>query len=556
MTIVRDVMSYGVLTVPADAVLSSLLGRLRRIGHEGYPVLEANKLVGLLTARDMNRAAENGLEMLPVRDVMLEGSVFVSPDSPVRRLPLLMLESGWGQIPVIADGEIVGIVTRTDVLTHYARKEAQRPSTRNISHAEVHAALGEPIAALIAFVAQQAHAQQRVTYIVGGAVRDLLLKRANTDIDFVLEGDAIQFAQYLQGAFGGSVKAHEAFGTATWSFDAASAQAIGQPLDALPPYVDLVTARHEFYEEPAVLPTVYHSSIKLDLRRRDFTINALAIELNGIDAGGELIDLFNGLTDLQNGVIRALHSLSFADDPTRTLRAVRFAHRLGFTLEPRTAALIQTALPMMRRITGERLRNELSLILQEPKPHEALAWLQSMNVLSAIHSGFVVDVAQLAHGVAQLADAQIPMRGDLAWLMLGASLPPQQIHSLAERLLIKRSLIAEMHAIANITQHPQMLLMGKRSQITAALDALPLDAVSAAQYTVQEMAQRATLQSYLSTWRQVKPFTDGNALKARGLPASPLFKRVLMQLRAAHLDGEIRTAEEEAAYLDQLLRSE
>ncbi|MEL6150497.1 MAG: CBS domain-containing protein, partial [Chloroflexota bacterium] len=442
MTQVRDLMSYGALTVQAGRRLADIVGRLRRIGHEGYPVVDTDgQIVGLLTARDMNRATENGLEDMRVEDVMMAGQVSVSPETAVHALLAQMVATDWGQIPVVENNALVGIVTRTDVIRHYAQLEYN--SIHTVTDAEVRRVLGEPIAALIAFVAKQAAAQEKTIYMVGGVVRDLLLKRPNLDIDFVLEGDAMAFAQSLDEEFGGVVKTHEAFGTATWTFDDTAAGHIGQPLDALPEYIDLVTTRFEFYEEPAVLPTVYNSGIRLDLRRRDFTINALAVKLSANGAGGEVIDLFGGLRDLEHKQVRVLHSLSFADDPTRILRGVRFAHRLGFKIEPRTAQLIENALPMLKRTTGERLRNEITLLLKEPEPEAALLKLQSMGVLQAIHPAFVLDADLLRRGFTQLQAEPLihppEEEGMLRWVLVATSMDAEYAEQVANRMLFKKA---------------------------------------------------------------------------------------------------------------------
>ena len=208
--------------------------------------------------------------------------------------------------------------------------------------------LGQEAAAHIQMVAKRAQQADAVNvYLVGGVVRDLLLGRANFDIDFVVEGNAIEFAEGLQGQQGGQLTAFKPFGTAKWK-PTGENEALG--------HIDFASARYEFYEHPTALPTVYDSSIKLDLQRRDFTINTLAVQISPVSMFGRVVDFYGGVRDLEAKLIRVLHTLSFIDDPTRILRAFRFERRLGFKIEERTAELVQTALPMLGRITGERLR--------------------------------------------------------------------------------------------------------------------------------------------------------------------------------------------------------
>jgi tRNA nucleotidyltransferase (CCA-adding enzyme) len=559
MTVVGDLMSYGPLTVNVDATLASLVERLRRIGHEGYPVIDASdngRVVGLLTARELNRAAVNGLEHLRVRDVMLASAVTVTPDTPLKRLLRVMVDSGWGQVPVTFNNTLIGIVTRTDVIRHYAALE--QSATRDVTHEEVVNVLGAPPAALIAFMAQQAAARQQTLYIVGGIVRDLLLKRPNLDIDFVLEGNAIAFTEALQAQFGGEVATHSAFGTAKWTFDDTAAGHIGHPLRTLPASVDVVTARHEFYEEPAILPTVYNSNIKLDLRRRDFTINALAVRLSADGASGAMIDLFGGTDDLNNGVIRVLHSLSFADDPTRVIRAVRYAARLGFTIEPRTAELIQNALPMLSRITGERVRNDITRILHEDRPEDGLLQLQALGVLQAIHPAFVLEQAILTDAFEQARHLDLPHPPNdpaaFGWMLVAASMDAEYVEQVAKRLLFANATAAAMESAAQLTEFPERHFGGQPSAVTFALEKHPLDAVLGAWVALP--AHRATIEQYLNQWRHVRIVTDGNTLKGRGLKPGPQFKTILDNIRAARIDGTIASDADEAAYLDHLTESE
>lgn len=556
-TTVRDLMSFGVHTVQPDLTVQSLLGRLRRIGHEGYPVVEEGQVIGLLTSRDMNRAAENHLSHLTIREVMQAGEINIYLDASLGALLRMMVESDWGQIPVMdRTDKLIGIVTRTDVIKHYANLELEAVE-HQIAHDEIAAVLGQPIADLIAFVANQAHHHNLTSYMVGGVVRDLLLKRPNLDIDFAFEGNAITFAKSLQAQFGGELHIHEAFVTAKWIFDDSAANHIGHPLNTLPDSIDLVTARHEFYEEPAVLPTVYNSGIKLDLRRRDFTVNALAVQLGTDGASGTIIDLFGGLDDLQQGVIRALHSLSFADDPTRSLRAVRYAHRLNFAIEPRTSALIQTALPMMGQITGERLKNELTLLLKEPQPEVAILKLQAMGILRAMHPSFIVD-QQITAVFARARPYPAPTDDiDLYhWALLATCLSSESLPNIAERLLIGKRWLDVMQSANTLTLNPDEYLAGKASAITFRLDAVPILALEVAAVVLENDTHRQTLQIYRDQWRHIKPNANGNVLKSLGLPPGPRYKTLLQALRAARIDGEITSDDDEARYLQHLIESE
>src|SRR5690606_37682656 len=279
------------------------------------------------------------------------------------------IEEDWGQIPVVepatADREpngqagdrLLGIVTRTDLLRLLGRPiEETAPANRR---ALLASGLSPAVWALVQHTGEVAAQMGMPIYFVGGLVRDLLLELPAVDIDIVVEGDAIALAQELRRRFGGRVRSHARFGTAKWllSRNARRRLAPDAALAEAPATIDFVTARTEFYERPSALPEVERGSIKLDLHRRDFTINTLAIRLDGAYLG-QLLDFYGGMRDLERGLIRALHSLSFIDDPTRILRAVRLEQRLGFQIEPRTRELIADALPMLDRVTGDRIRHE------------------------------------------------------------------------------------------------------------------------------------------------------------------------------------------------------
>ena len=221
-------------------------------------------------------------------------------------------------------------------------------------------------------------------------MRDLLLDRPSVDFDLVVEGDAIALGKALSDKFGGRVVSHKRFGTAKWQLaeirpqlSQLLQQEIKIDAEDFPEALDLVTARREFYTHPTALPTVERGSIKLDLHRRDFTINTLAMRLDGRHYG-DLYDYWGGMADLQSGLVRVLHSLSFVDDPTRILRAVRFEQRFGYQIGERTRELLDNALSLLERVSGDRLRHELNIILQEPKWMSMLGRLAELGVFEAI----------------------------------------------------------------------------------------------------------------------------------------------------------------------------
>lgn len=560
---VADLMSFGVQTVAAEVTAAEVTPQMRRIGHEGFPVVDGGRVVGLLTRRQVDRALDHNMGEIPVRDLMTAGEITLRPHDSIMTLEKRMVESGWGQIPVIDDhGALIGIVTRTDLIKHWARIHPARPAEEpTITRADMGAILGDPTLQLIDHIAGQARDHNQTLYMVGGVVRDLLLRRPNYDLDFVVEQDAIALCTQLQARYGGELHTHRPFGTAKWLLDAGTAARLELPLAALPQHIDFATARNEFYEHPTALPTVYQSSIKLDLQRRDFTINTLALQLSPEGAAGRLLDFYGGLADLQAGLIRVLHSLSFVDDPTRIVRAVRFQRRLDFTIEPRTAELIDTALPMLRRISGERVRHEIDLLLAEPDPEGALYSLEARGILEAIHPAF--------HLPAQLSDyfarsrcalpgwAHQPIdRISLYWHLMAIGIPHRQIAEWGERLLLGRRLTQSMAGAARLAQTGEQWAAAhlRNSQIATLLDDVTETALLAVWLTADDDDIRALIEAYLTDWRHIQPITSGHDLRRRGLAPGPGFGVVLRQLREAWIDGAVTDAEGEAQLLEELLK--
>ncbi|MFN2252260.1 MAG: CBS domain-containing protein, partial [Anaerolineae bacterium] len=316
-TRVADLMSRGgVRALTPDQTVGDALEFARRYGHEGYPVVDGREVVGILTRRDLDRAMHHHMASAPIRRLLTGQAPTVAPGDSVEALQQLMMEHDVGQVPVVEGGDLVGIVTRTDVLDMWSKlSEARLPSGRGRADVGPALATALPAAQLEAVrqIAAVASDRGERAYLVGGLPRDLVLGREpGPDIDVVVVGDAPALAAEVARRHGGRVTAHRRFGTAKWM----------RPSGA----IDLSSARSEYYREPTALPNVVRGSLRSDLRRRDFTINTLAVELQG-DRFGRVIDLFHGLSDAGEQVIRVLHSLSFIEDPTRILRAIRYESR-------------------------------------------------------------------------------------------------------------------------------------------------------------------------------------------------------------------------------------
>ena len=570
---VRDLMSHGVRTVLPDEPVARVSDQMLRTGHEGFPVIDAKQqVVGLVTRNAVDRAMQHELGQQPVRRVMQPGSISVSPGDSVEHVRSLMIRTGWGQIPVIANGRITGVVTRTDMIRLHP--SAQTAERQRIAHL-MREAIAGPLLLLIREIGVCAAEAESVIYFVGGIVRDLLLGHAIVDVDLVVEGEAIELAKTMAARYGGEVRSHSRFGTAKWLlpddiWDRVRASRSMPDMVAnhrtdsgrLPSFIDLVTARTEFYEHPTALPMVTRSSIKQDLHRRDFTINTLAIRLDP-QRWGELLDFYGGWADLEARVLRVLHSLSFVDDPTRILRAARFEARLDFRLDQRSEALISDALPLLDRVTGERIRHEIDLILEELNPELVLSRLKGLGALDQIHPELTVDawLSERFHRLRTEFDPSIwdldlvSDRRLLLWALLVYRLSSKEFQKLQIRLKMSGR-IGELHArrdaarisLQEISPAPDDPPI---SEIVARLTDFSLDTLAVEWLAAEDPWIRSTLETYARTWRHVEPIVDGDDLKAMGFRPGPIFREILGALRGARVDGEVTTREDEVALIER-----
>ena len=306
-------------------------------------------------------------------------------DDTVEKAHDLLLGGGQRFIPVMSEGRLAGVLTRMDVIRSLAssipsvikQRLARDGSSLGSREKRITRLMNERLPArvleLLREMGRTGESVGMTVYLVGGVVRDMLMRRENLDIDVVVEGDGPKLAAEICRMHDVRMRSHERFGTAKIIFR-----------DGF--RVDVATARLEYYEKPAALPNVEWSSLKLDLYRRDFTMNTLAVRLNP-GGFGELVDFFGGQKDIKDRVIRVIQNLSFIEDPTRIYRALRFAERFGFALGPQTRSLMQSAIRqgLPARLDGRRLFVELKLILKEADPVPILARMQKMDLLEVVH---------------------------------------------------------------------------------------------------------------------------------------------------------------------------
>ncbi len=374
-------------------------------------------------------------------------------------------------------------------------------------------------------------------FLVGGSVRDLLLNQRPRDLDLVVEGDATALAVEAARELQGQVLSVSQFGTATLL--------LGR--DRL----DLATARKEVYLRPGALPTVSPSTISDDLRRRDFTINAMAIALSA-ESFGALVDVFGGQADLQQRLVRVLHARSFVDDATRILRAIRYEQRLSLRIENETSLLLGEALEagMMDTISGDRLRHELHLMFQELDPARALLRAASMGVWRALYAP--LDDVQ---GLRRLAGSGIKADEPLLYLAaMSSHLTREEADGFIARLNMPgrwSQVVRDTAALREIV--PDLRRTRSIIQLCRLLDDISLAAVQVSALLAEDMDVRERLDRYLSEYRYVRPTLSGRDILALGVPEGPAVGRVLGYLREARLEGRAASRSDEIAIVRSLL---
>jgi tRNA nucleotidyltransferase (CCA-adding enzyme) len=576
----QDLMSSPVRTIRPETTISEAQRVLLRYGHSGLSVVdEQGQLAGVISRRDLDIALHHGFGHAPVKGYMALNPKTISPKTPLPEIEALMVTYDIGRLPVLEAGQLMGIVTRTDVLRqlHQGHAPGDRlagfcPLPTDVADLLQHRLVPE-LWNLLARAARHAESRGWNLYLVGGGVRDLLLADPTTplqlsDIDLVVDGyhralteaAGVELAQALQAWYPAArLEVHGRFQTAAllWHQD---------PLFGSL-WVDIATARTEFYPYPAANPEVESSSIQQDLYRRDFTINALAVRLTAPRVGA-LLDYFGGLLDLEAQQIRVLHPNSFIEDPTRIYRAVRFAVKLGFQLEARTEDYIRYALEsgVFERTRGEngvapalqtRLRAELRTILEAPYWQAALQLLGQLNALRCLHPKLQLD-RQLGRSLRLI---------NQAWQWLHRHYPGDEPRPrpteppISHWLLLLETLLTSLPATerSQVAQDLQLPIESIRrlqqvDQAVATLQAglSPLALPSDIVYCLREVdvpslllslpaltrQQRRQLWTYLTRWLDIRSPLSGEDLRVLGYRPGPQFREMLDQLLRKLLDGE------------------
>jgi tRNA nucleotidyltransferase (CCA-adding enzyme) len=410
--------------------------------------------------------------------------------------------------------------------------------------------LPENIYNLLESIGETGHQMGYNTFVVGGFVRDLIIGRQNLDVDIVIEGDAISFANEFSKAKKGKITSHESFGTAVVTLPDGTK-------------IDVATARSEVYSHPGALPTVQPGKIEDDLKRRDFTINAMAINLKD-DEFGELVDVLDGLSDLQEHKIRVIHEQSFEDDPTRIFRAIRYEQRYGFGLDFHTRGLLNYAIDrnFLTTITKQRIRNEILLILNEENASRPLNRMRELDLMRYIHPEILLNNRKLnlIYRISEM-NSFMPLpflkaneKIDYALIKLMIlldGLNEADIIDVSERLVLSKKYTEALRS--SIVKLPKALFTiseetTSSSEIYKALNGLPFDTLI---YSIFKGGRDSVYQImiYLTVLRDTKPLITGKDLMELGYTEGPIFNEILTEVFNAQLDEEIESKQEAIEFI-------
>ncbi len=564
--VARDIMSSPVKTVPVHVSMEEAGKIMLRYGHTGMPVMDGNKMVGLISRRDVDKARQHNLGHAPVKGFMSARVITANPDTPVNEIQKAMISHDIGRVPILGDeGDMVGIVSRTDVLRTlhgddypedhavlYDKNYSNESSCLELMREQ----LPEQMVNILERIGQVAQDAGYQVYLVGGLVRDLFLRVPNFDVDLVVEGDGPEFASLLGKALPARVRVHQRFKTAVLIM-----------ADGFK--IDVATARAEYYEFPAALPQVQRSSIKEDLYRRDFTINTLAIALNP-NCFGELIDFFGGRRDIEAGLIRILYNLSFVEDPTRIIRAIRFEQRYHFTMEADTLRFACDAIErrMLGQLSYGRILNELILILNEKDPLPALNRMQEIGVWAYIFPEIDLkllnwnDMRRISVLLGWFEERYhiTGVQGWLVYLLAFLSVLTRESALLAvSRFPLKKaayrcideSFLAPALA-ASYRDNPQV----RPSDMDGDLYNWTWEGIIYLLLCIKDEETWERLVFYLDQKERVTVSLDGQTLISLGLSPGPVFTEIFSELYKLKLDGVIKDSQEELETVRKWLKEE
>ena len=566
-TLAKNIMTSPVKTIDINTTINEASKIMLRYGHNGFPVMDKKKLVGIITRQEIYKAKHHHYEKEPVSVYMTENIISVNPETPIPEIQELMIKYDVGRVLVLnKNGKLAGIITRTDLIRSlYGEKNINQESysifDKRIGQFDgneinirklMHRYFPMDILEILYKIGKIADDLGYSVFMVGGIVRDLFLGIPNLDIDIVIEEDAIKFAQYFSKKMNGKIRCHKKFKTAVVILPSGLK-------------IDFASARREFYEFPAAFPEVEFASIKKDLYRRDFTINAMAIQLNQ-GQFARLLDFYGGKRDLESKKIRILYSLSFTEDPARILRAIRFEQRYSFTIEKSTLKFLKKAVKegLVTRIRKKRLTEEVLILLREKNPVRILKRMDKLGIISCIVPDLnlgndIIEKFRLIEEKILVWNKYFPRENInksivyLYYLLMFSLLNIEQIKKkleLSDKHIKKIEKIYDMkNKIISILKERNSL----PSQIYYNLKDIPNELLFV--IFIEENKKVfviSRLYEYLDTYKYKSIYISGDELGKLGMKPSPIYAKILKLVFYLQLNGILKNKNEEILFIKKL----
>ncbi len=557
-----ELTAAEVMTTPAHSIKEELEVEkahqiMLELGHGGLPITDGeDKLCGIITRSDVDKAVEHDLTHAPVKGFMTPEVATISPDTGLQQIQDIMTEKQVGRLPVTEDGRLVGIVTRTDVVRilheRYSParvKEAAPPYSRQPEPDNVKRLLKEVISEEQFKVLKEwgrvAEETGEKLYLVGGSVRDILLEIQPGELDLVVEQDAISFAKEICRRYDYDYNTHEKFRTAR----------IYMPESE---NIDLATARSEYYSHPAALPRVNidQASVQQDLRRRDFTINSMAVSVSPDDFG-ELLDIFGGRQDLEEGLVKIIYPMSFLDDPIRIFRAFRFAARFDFKLHRGTRFQLAQALKgqPFAKVSGDRIRDELDRVFLEPSPLQVVKRLFERKVFPTFMPEFEWrDEMETWFEQADnlLAKEEVKRPEMVYYCLLLRPFTPEKIEQLSERLMFNQRRCRIVNKYKSFEEiRGEVEFASQPSRLYNLLNFIREPEVFVALLASENDNIREKIKTYREEIAPVSRIVDGEDLKEWGVEPGPIMGEILEDIFAYQLDTGVADKGELKEYFER-----
>lgn len=567
-TIAKDIMTSPVKSLDVNTTIEEASKIMLRYGHNGFPVMDKNKLVGIITRQEIYKANHHHYENETIDIYMSENIISVNLDTPILEIQELMIRYDVGRVLVLSkDGKLEGIITRTDLIRSlYGEKDIYRESYTIYENNNGHYNLRKEniknliqkyfprdILEILYYIGKTGDELGYSVFMVGGIVRDLFLGIPSLDLDIVIEEDALKFARYFSNKLKGKIRSHQKFKTA---------------VVVLPNglKIDFASARREFYEFPAALPKVEFASIKKDLYRRDFTINAMAIQLNE-DKFARLLDFFGGKRDLESKKIRILYSLSFTEDPARIIRAIRFEQRYDFTIEQSTEKFLKKAIKegLLSKIRKKRLSEEFFILLHEKKPVKVLKRMDELGVLSGIIPKISLsdDLVERLEEVEEMLikwHERFPkeiINKSMIYIYYLLKLSDIRIKNVTKKIelnskniKILENIIDEKELIVSILKDKKTL-PSKIYYYLKGINNELLFILFLENYNNETIIKR--IKDYLDIYKYTSTYITGNDLIKIGMRPNPIYAKILKLILYLQLNGILKSKDDELDFVKKII---